>query len=200
MSHELSERVETLQAAAKEAKYPAFRRRRFLVDSRYQLKAGLLTGLAVMLLLVFINLIWYAITLKTVAGVFAEAPELARQLAVEHRVFYYVILAVTCVTLVGVVVVTILETHRTAGAAYALEQRLRDVEDGRYSTRVSLRKGDNLKPLGAVLDRTIRSLQQRTLREAETLEKLAREVEEAGVHEVAAGLARMAEEKRQLAG
>lgn len=203
MGEELSEKTEVLRAASREGTYPLFRRRHFLIDRRYQLKAGLLNALAVMLLLVFINLVWYAMSAKTISGLAIEAPELAQQLASQHRMLYYTILLVACAALVGVVLVSILETHRTAGAAYNLEQRLREVEQGRLDIRVTLRKNDNLKPLGAALERTCGALRQRARSEAETLDRLADEIgqirDPAGARQIAARLAQLAHEKRQAA-
>jgi methyl-accepting chemotaxis protein len=201
MSQELSEKAGALQATGREATYPPFRRRHFLIDRRYQLKAGLLNALAVMLLLVFINLVWYAISVKTISGLTVQAPELAQQLASQHRTLYYTILLVACAALVGVILVSILETHRTAGAAYNLEQRLREVEQGRLDIRVTLRKNDNLKPLGAALERTCNALQQRARSEAETLDRLADEIrrinDPGGARQIATRLAQLADEKRQ---
>jgi len=203
MSQELSEKAGTLSAAAGETAYPAFRRRRFLIDRRYQLKAGVLNALAVMLLLVFINLVWYAMSARTVAGLAVEAPELARQLADQHRALYYVILLIACASLVGVVVVSVLETHRTAGAAHNLEQRLREIEDGKLGVRVTLRKNDNLKPLGAAIERVSRALQRRAHGEAERLDELAddarRGEDAAAAQRIASSLARLADERRRAA-
>lgn len=203
MSQELSEKAGTLSAATGESAYPPFRRRQFLVDRRYQLKAGVLNALAVMLLLVFINLVWYAMSARTIAGLAVEAPELARQLADQHRALYYVILLVACASLVGVVVVSVLETHRTAGAAYNLEQRLREIEEGKLGVRVTLRKNDNLKPLGAAIERVSHALQRRAHGEAEQLDALAEAArhadEAAAAQRIASRLAQLADEKRRTA-
>lgn len=183
-------------------KRPAFRRRRYLVDRNTQLKASLLSSLAVLLLLVFINLLWYLVSAKSAAAVLASSPELARQLASQQRTVYLLMLGASCLVLIGVAMVTILETHRTAGAAYNLAARMGEIEQGSYDVHAVLRKDDNLKNLAQAFNRMSLSLRDRTLLQAETLGSMAEEAEkitdEAGGHALATELHQLAGETRKL--
>ena len=75
--------------------------------------------------------------------------------------------------LCGVAAVAVLETHRTAGAAYNLARHMAAIQAGHYSIRLSLRKGDNLQTLEESFNDMSRALQARALCEVETLESLA---------------------------
>jgi hypothetical protein len=66
-----------------------------------------------------------------------------------------------------------------------------------------LRKNDNLKPLGAALERAARAIQRRVHAEADELDRLADEARRAedasGARRVATRLAQLADEKRRSA-
>ena len=95
---------------------------------------------------------------------------------------------------------SVLETHRTAGPAYALEKRLRLLGEGRLATRVTLRKNDNLQALGTAFNEAAEALRQHARIEIETLEQLADQAagvtDAAGARQLVAGLSRLADEKR----
>jgi len=183
-------------------KRPAFRRRRYLIDRNTQLRASVLSSLAVLLLLVFINLLWYLVSAKSAAAVLASSPELARQLAAQQRTVYLLMLGASCLVLIGVALVTILETHRTAGAAYNIGERMGEIEQGSFDVHVVLRRDDNLKNLAQAFNRMSLSLRDRTLLQSETLAALAEEAEkitdEAGARALATDLHQLAGETRKL--
>jgi signal transduction histidine kinase len=83
------------------------------------------------------------------------------------------------VFLVGVFLVSVLETHKTAGACVNLARRLDDIRDGRYDTTLRLRRDDHLVELEPVFNRMARAMQQRTWEEIEALEDLASRIERA---------------------
>jgi methyl-accepting chemotaxis protein len=173
-------------------------RRSFLVNKRYQLRASLLTAAVVLVLLVFLNLILYATTLSSAEQILADAPELAAVIKAQDRVELYLIVLASCVYLLGVFLITVLETHRTAGAAYNLGMRLGEIGQGRFKTRLTLRKGDNLRELEEAFNSMTRSLQDRTWEEIESLAQLARDAEESGDgRKLADKLRELAESKRR---
>lgn len=152
-------------------------RRSFLVNKRYQLRASLLTATVVLVLLVFMNLILYSTTMRSAEQVLADAPELAAVIKAQDRIELYLIILASFVYLLGVFMITILETHRTAGAAHNLKLRLAELRRGQYKTELRLRKGDNLRDLESAFNAMTRSLQDRTWEDVETLGQLALEAE-----------------------
>jgi len=171
-------------------------RRTFLINTRYQLRASLLTATVVLVLLVFLNLILYATTLSSAERILTDAPELAAVIKAQDRVELYLIILASFVYLAGVVVITVLETHRTAGAAYNLERRLDEIQCGHYKTRLTLRRGDNLRELEDAFNAMSRTLENRTWDEIELLTQMALEADKTCD---AAGGARLAERLRALA-
>ena len=172
-------------------------RRNFLVNKRYQLKASLMTVTVVLILLVFLNLAMYQATVRSSAAILADAPELAEVIRAQDRVELSLILLASFVFLLGVFAVSVLETHKTAGAAYNLGQRLAEVGRGRYGTILRLRKGDNLAELEAVFNEMSRRLTERTWDEVEKLNQFAAEAERLDRgEELAAALRRMVTDKR----
>jgi len=177
-------------------------RRTFLVNSRYQLRASLLTATVVLVLLVFLNLILYTTTMSSAQRILVDAPELAAVIEAQDRVELYLIILASFVYLAGVVVVTVLETHRTAGAAYNLERRLGEIQCGHYNTRLTLRRGDNLRELEDAFNSMSRTLENRTWDEIETLTQMALAADKlcdgAGGGRLAQRLRALAAEKRHL--
>ena len=68
---------------------------------------------------------------------------------------------------------SILETHKTAGAAYNIQRRLEDLRSGRYSASLTLRKGDNLMELEQSFNALAKTLRDREWEDLETLRQLA---------------------------
>jgi hypothetical protein len=199
--------VETESAAALKAETRTWsqgilgQRRNFLVNASYQLRASLLTVSVVLVLLIFVNLILYSTSLNSSARILADAPELEAVILAQDRVEFWLIALASVVLLVGVFVVSILETHRTAGAVVNLRQRLHEVKLGNYGTHMTLRKGDNLIELETAFNDMARTLRDRTWEDVETLRGLADDVERAGGTPDAAlagSLRELAERKRCL--
>jgi hypothetical protein len=157
----------------------------------------LLTAGVVFVLLIFLNLVLFAITLSSAEKVLADAPELAPVIRAQDRVELSLIVLASFIYLAGVFLITVLETHRTAGAAHNLGARLGEIARGRYNVVLTLRKGDNLRELESAFNGMSRALQDRTWEEIETLEQLAHDAERAGD---AFGGRRLAERLRELAG
>ena len=141
----------------------------------------------------------YSTSLSRSSDLPRVGPELTDLLRAQGRVELTLVILASVVFLVGVFVISILETHRTAGAAHNASQRLRDVAAGRYSVRLTLRGSDNLRELEVAFNRMGRALRSRTREEIEALDQLAARagaLERSG--ELRDGLARLADSKRDL--
>ncbi len=153
------------------------RRRSFLVNRRYQLRTAALVGTVVLVLLVFLNLSIYSSGLSESERLTRESPELASFVKAQDRTLVFLVVLGSMVFLVGVFLVSVLETHKTAGACVNLARRLDDIRDGRYDTALRLRRDDHLVELEPVFNRMARALQQRTWEDIEGLEDLASRIE-----------------------
>lgn len=179
-------------------------RRHFLVHARDQLRAGFLVAMVVLLLLVLLNVSLYAIREGKSSEILSDVPELESIIRSQNRVEFTLVLLASVVFLTGVFVVTILETHKTAGAAYNLSQRINDIRQGRYNARLRLRKGDHLRELEVAFNDMSRALQERTWRDVDALERMAVEAEKVEspveASQLASRLRELAEHRRTLAG
>jgi methyl-accepting chemotaxis protein len=105
------------------------------------------------------------------------------------------------VVLGGVFVMTIIETHRTAGAAFNIARQLNRIADGNLDVELRLRKGDNLQEIQAPFNAMVATLRDQTADEVASLEWLAGHVDGFGNLEGASGVAselrRLVEKKRQ---
>ena len=173
------------------------RRRSFLVNRRYQLRTAALVATVVLVLLVFLNLSIYSSGLSESERVALETPELEAFVKAQDRTLVFLVVLGSMVFLVGVFLVSVLETHKTAGACVNLAGRLDDIRDGRYDTTLRLRRDDHLVELEPVFNRMARAMQQRTWEEIEALEDLASRIERATP---AIDPSRIAEEIRGIAG
>ena len=153
------------------------RRRSFLVNRRYQLRTAALVGTVVLVLLVFLNLSIYSSGLSESERIARESPELEAFVKAQDRTLVFLVVLGSMVFLVGVFLVSVLETHKTAGACVNLARRLDDIRDGRYDTALRLRRDDHLVELEPVFNRMARAMQQRTWEDIEGLEDLASRIE-----------------------
>lgn len=179
-------------------------RRRFLVDRRSQLRAGLLTSAVALVLLLLLNLSLYSVRSRQTAALAGDIPELDSLLRAQDRAEFSLVALASIVFLIAVFVVTILETHKTAGASVNLRQCLARIAAGDLDVQLRLRHGDNLRDLEAPFNAMSRSLQERAWDDADRLDQLAEVAERvsnpAEAADVAAHLRRLADEKRQQAG
>jgi methyl-accepting chemotaxis protein len=173
------------------------RRRDFLVNHRYQLRASLLTAAAVLVLLVLLSLVLYSVSVSSTNHVLADSPELAKMIKAQNRLQLFLILLASVVFLAGVFVVSILESHRTAGAAAKLARYMNRVEQGRYNIQLHLRKDDHLQDVQTAFNQMTRGLRDRVWHEVETIERLADHSRDIKTQEDAE---RLAGEIRELAG
>jgi methyl-accepting chemotaxis protein len=184
----MTERGATLEEPAG-AWRNVFRRRRFVVDGGYQYRAAFLAVAVALLLLIILNLSLVFTTREGVATA-PVAPELRAIMAAQDRVQIGLVATGSLVFLVGVFLVSILETHRTAGAAFKISRSLDRVREGRLDTRLRLRRGDNLQEVAASVNAMTGALQERAWQEVEWLESVAERLEQSGADPAATEAAR----------
>ena len=177
------------------------RRRRFLVNRSYQLRVTSMTVMLTLLLLVSLNVTLYVSSTRGTAEIVRVAPEFEPFLKAQDRTMIGLIVLGSIVFLVGVFVVGILESHRTAGVVVNLRNRLDEVERGDYRTELRIRRHDNFQELMPSFNRAVRSLRDRAWNDVESLEGLAGRIEglDAGPagNEIATELRRIAADKRR---
>lgn len=131
---------------------PRGRRRRVVVDPAYQLGRGLLVGAVALVLLALLNIALVSGDRIPSAG--TAAPVAAATVgAAESGLPIGVLLLGSALFLAAVVFVAILDSHRTAGASYAIRRTVEAVREGRTGERVRLRKNDHLKGLAEAVNR-----------------------------------------------
>ena len=176
---------------------PRVIRRHYVIDRRRQFRTAALTsGLAFLLLLV-VNVAFGFLRASQAMMLTSAAPQLKPVLEAQDAKTATLLAVVSLVFIVGVFILTIAETHRTAGAIYAVKQRLDRVRDGDLHVRLQLRPRDNLRDLRGPFDEMVGALRERTLADADTLGRLAEEASDNP--ELAAKLRTLADEKRTLA-
>jgi len=185
-----------LGPARRTGRRPLGQRRSFLVDRRYQVRAGLLAVGVVLILLLLVNLTLHSARVKSSEAAQASAPALAEWIQAQDRWERNLALVASLVFLVGVFSVSILETHKTAGAAHNLGLRLGEIAAGRYDARLCLRKGDNLIELEGGFNEMAAALTDRATRHADRLVELANDADAARQRELAGKLRDLASELR----
>jgi len=134
----------------------------------------------------------------------SHLPALAETMAEQNRAEFMFQLAAAIVFLIMVVVVTLLETHKTAGAAFNLTRQMNRVRSGEYGTRAALRRGDNLKSVGQAFNEMSIAIDERLWRDIEIFSDLAEQARSSSdpqvARELAEALEQHAAERRQAAG
>lgn len=138
-----------------------WRRRQFVVDARYQLRAGVLVGTVAVVLLVLLNA---SLVLQDRAAAAAAATAVRPLLAGTDRASWALLLLGSAVFLGGVILIGVMESHRTAGAAYAIRRAVDAIRDGRSEIRVRLRRGDHLQDLAKSINQLAEAIDAERLR------------------------------------
>jgi len=196
--------TENTSSESEKSTKPRFRRRKFLVDRRNQLIPTLKVAGLVLVLLLLLNLFVALLGSLENRTIVASAPQL-RDTLHQTEVKSMIILGVASLLFLATVVIrSIMLTHRTAGAAYKLNQSLTKVTAGQYDTTLKLRLKDNLRDLERPFDEMTRSLRRRAQRDAEDLARIADEVDALGesetTRELSARVRGLADAKRKLGG
>jgi methyl-accepting chemotaxis protein len=180
---------------------PRIARRKYLIDSKRQLRTAFLATLLVVILLVFVNVGFYFLRLSQTTTLSTAAPQLTPVLQEQDSTLSFSMIGLSVVLALTVFGVTIVETHRTAGAVFAVKQRIERVRDGDFRVALKLRFRDNLQDLEAPFNEMVRSFRRRALDDATALEEMAVAAQsmQPGGADLSRALHEMAVAKRELA-
>lgn len=179
-------------------------RRTFLVDRPGQIRTTVLAGGVVATVLTVVLATLHVSRERATEALVAHVPSLAETLAAQNRIELTFQLAGAIVFLIMVVVVTLLETHKTAGAAFNLGRQMERVRAGEYGTRVTLRRGDNLQSVGRAFNEMSIAIDERFCRDMEIfsdlVEQAGRVTDSQGARQLAEALEEHASERRRTVG
>lgn len=180
---------------------PRVYRRQYLVDRRRQLRTVVLTAGVTIFLLAIVNISFGVMRASQSMVLSAAAPQLRPILEQQDSSFATTLLVISFIFVAGVAIITVAETHRTAGAIYAMKQRLDRVRDGGLHVTLDLRKRDTLRDLMAPFNEMVVSLRDRVLADADELDRLADQASSATADPaaLAARLRELADRKRERA-
>ena len=180
---------------------PRVYRRQYLVDRKRQLRTVVLTAGVTIFLLAIVNIAFGVMRASQSMVLSTAAPQLRPVLEQQDASFATTLLVISAIFVAGVSIITIAETHRTAGAIYAVKQRLERVRDGGLKVNLNLRKRDTLRDLMAPFNEMVASLRDRVLADADELDRLADEASSATADPaaLAARLRELADGKREQA-
>ena len=175
-------------------------RRRYLIDPKRQLRTAVMTTSLVAILVLVVNLGFVLLRTSQTSFLAAVAPQLTPVLEKQDTTFSLTMIVLSLILVVAVSLKTIVETHRTAGAVFAVRQRLERVKEGDLQVSLKLRRHDNLQNLEIPFNDMITSLRDRALNEASTLDQLASRAGQLGSSgdDLAAALHELAQYKRQI--
>ncbi len=134
------------------------RRRNYLVDSSYQVRSAIVAVLGMAFLLAFAAALFHLLSLENARDLARSAPFIPRGAAAGDVRSVLYLVAVGIIFVAAVFVIEILETHKTAGVVYKVTRGLRELEAGRWGTRVTLRKHDNFKDMEEAFNAATRAL------------------------------------------
>jgi hypothetical protein len=158
---------------------PFGRRRQFIVDPLPQMRAvAIPTGL----LMMGFGCVVGAIHMQTVRLRDAMShfdPDIARELKAMTAIDLPMMVGFGVVVVVGVAAIALLESHRSAGAAYSLGTTLEHLAEGRFDERARLRENDYLQSLKGAINGVAERLGERSRLESAALEALATRLEAA---------------------
>ncbi len=137
------------------------RRRTFLVNTPYQMRTALVAVLGMAFLAGFTVALFHFLSLESARDLARRGPLLGTGAdSGDARSVLYLV-AVGVVFVAAVFVVEILETHKTAGVVHKVTRGLTEIEAGLWSSRVSLRKGDNFREMEEAFNAAALSLRDR---------------------------------------
>ena len=183
------------------------RRRRVLVDARYQLKTALygVTGMA--FLVGLMSLILHQAGARSSREILPAAPFLEGSLRSMNLTLLFLLLFWGTLFIAAVFVFWVLEARRTAGPILNVRRRLEELRSGRLSARVTLRRHDHFPRLAESFNEMAGALRARTEGDLATLGRLTGQVSELlreealgnreGVRRIAASLRESLEDARR---
>lgn len=177
-------------------------RRRYLIDPRRQLKTVVLTTAVVAVLVVLVDFGFAALLGSQLDFLSAAAPQLRPVIDRQQATWSIVMLVSSVMLVVAVFAKAVIDTHRTAGAVFALRQRFDRVRHGDLRVTLRLRRNDHLADLERPFNEMMAAIRQRVEADADRLDELAERLRstEAERESVADELESMASSLRETAG
>jgi hypothetical protein len=155
------------------------RRRNLLVNSPYQHRVSLITTLLALLPPAIFFSIYYLITSEGSRRIVEANPSLEQMVRGQDRTESLLILAAVLIYGLGVYLVTLLESHRTAGFLYRVNRSLTELRDGTYGGQVRPRKDDNFTYLAGSLNALSQSLKSGVEEDLAAVDEINRSLESA---------------------
>ena len=154
----------------------AYRRRKYLVDSRMQLASTVKVAALVLVLLVILNAVLAWQNLAETRRIVTASPDLGEQMHQAQVRNMAIVAAISLIILAMVVVRSIMLTHRTAGSMHKVMEFMEEVAAGRYNVTLRLRHSDTLKPMEDAFNKMAGALKRRAEEDAKSLNRLADEI------------------------
>lgn len=175
-------------------------RRHYLIDPRRQLRAVVMTTSVVAVLVILVNIGFALLRISQSSFLSAVAPQLGPVLERQETTYSWVMIGFSVILVAAVSAKTIVDTHRTAGAVFAVKQRLERVRQGDLHVTLKLRRNDNLQDLELPFNEMVSTMRDRALDEASRLDELAAEAVRLGAdgEDIARGLQALAISRRQI--
>jgi len=179
---------------------PRVIRRRYLIDPRRQLRTAVMTTSLAAVLVLLGNLGFAFLRSSQTSFLAAVAPQLTPVIERQDDIFWLIMIVMSVLFVIAVSLKTIVETHHTAGAVFAVRQRLERVTEGDLRVVLKLRQGDNLQDLEKPFNDMVSLFRSRALDEAAGLDELAVKAEEIGPagEDLARTLHGLAQHKREI--
>jgi hypothetical protein len=154
------------------------RRRNILVDRPFQHRLSLMTALMALLPPALFFGIYSMITTEGSRLIIEANPALEDLVRIQNRTESLMILAAVLFYGIGVYLVTLLESHRTAGFIHRIDGRLKEVSRGNYAGSLKPRRDDHFPFLAATVNRLSEGLHERAEEDLAALDNLGENLNE----------------------
>ena len=155
------------------------RRRRMVVHGGYQHRLSLFTALLALLPPGLFFGIYYLMTAESSRRLVEASPSLEPLIRVQDRKEALLVLAALLFYGLGVYLVALLESHRTAGLLHRVQGHLAELGEGHFTGRLHPRRDDHFIEVADSVNRLTESLKRRTEEDIALLDDLALALDEA---------------------
>ena len=155
------------------------RRRRFLVPGVYQWRSLALLGGLTLLLVAALDAALIVLVETGSAHVLQIAPELRTFVSGQDRDMERLIVLGSMVTFIGVLLIGLLETHRTAGPVFNLTRALERFPIDGVRTRLKFRKDDHFPELEHAFNKMAADMEARALARVAELARITSRLQQA---------------------
>ena len=153
-----------------------FKRTQYLVKKEFQLKyVGMILAMIFLTAGLCSYVVYYTSMIslgEKLANVYPQGRLVSIVKAVNFRILLSVIFITPLVALVG-----LLASHRIAGPIYRMESFLKAMGEGNFTSRITLRKGDELTTLADGMNDLADSMKSNIMRQKAQMEKTIEELD-----------------------